>query len=144
MILRSPEAGSAAVRAVMRANRKIDTKPELLLRRALYRAGVRYRVNLRIKAEGGPVRPDVTFPRRRLAVFVDGCFWHRCPEHGLLPKSNTQYWAPKLNMNVVRDQSVNERLSRGGWSVIRVWEHEDPSEAASRVLAAYRSRGGAQ
>ena len=94
----------------MKRNRKTNSKPELRLRSELYGRGLRFRKNLRIKTAHIAVRPDVVFPRRRLAVFVDGCFWHACPEHGTLPRLNTDYWHPKLQKNVVRDRLVDELL----------------------------------
>jgi DNA mismatch endonuclease (patch repair protein) len=79
------------------------------------------------------VRPDIVFTRARVAVFVDGCFWHRCPEHGLAPRSNADYWQTKFAKNVARDLRNNETLAGAGWRVVRVWEHEDPMAAADRV-----------
>ena len=76
----------------------------------------------------------------RVAVFVDGCFWHRCPEHGTHPKANSDYWTPKLDRNVARDRETDERLRREGWLVIRAWEHEDPRAVAARVVRAVRLR----
>jgi len=75
----------------------------------------------------------VVFPRQRVAVFVDGCFWHRCPEHGTSPRANNDYWTAKLDRNVARDRRNNEALVAAGWTVLRVWEHEDPVDAASRI-----------
>lgn len=85
---------------------------------------------------GRRARPDIAFPRKRVAVFVDGCFWHACPKHGLEPKANATYWAAKLRMNVERDQTDTEDLARAGWIVVRVWEHEAVSEAVKAVEAA--------
>jgi DNA mismatch endonuclease (patch repair protein) len=82
------------------------------------------------------VRPDVVFTRERVAVFVDGCFWHCCPLHGTRPARNTDYWRPKLERNVARDTVVDEALGEAGWSVVRGWEHERPEEIAGRVVAA--------
>lgn len=84
------------------------------------------------------VRPDVVFTKSRVAVFVDGCFWHRCPEHGNEPRTNTGYWGPKLDRNVARDAAVNEALDYAGWTVIRGWEHEPPTAIADRVEAVIR------
>jgi DNA mismatch endonuclease (patch repair protein) len=83
---------------------------------------------------GGGVRPDVVFTRRRVAIFVDGCYWHQCPEHGTSPHANSSYWGPKLERNVARDRDNDYRLREAGWSVIRVWEHEDPGAAAAAIL----------
>jgi len=129
----------------MRGNRKRDTGPELALRSALHAQGLRYRVGTTVMASGIRVRPDVVFGRRKVAVFVDGCLWHRCPEHGTTPRVNTDYWLPKLARNVERDQRVNAALANGGWEVLRIWEHEiraDPSAVAARVqLSVGRRRG---
>ena len=113
----------------MRANRKTDSGPELALRSAMHRRGLRYRIGLAIAAAGIRVAPDVVFTRARAAVFVDGCFWHCCPEHGVSPSSNTAYWTPKLARNVERDRRVNAALRADGWAVIRVWEHEVTNDA---------------
>jgi DNA mismatch endonuclease (patch repair protein) len=91
------------------------------------------------------VRPDLVFTRARVAVFVDGCFWHSCPEHGDRPRINTGYWLPKLEANVARDRRVDRALTDDGWDVVRIWEHEDPLEAAARVrrsVARARRRAG--
>jgi DNA mismatch endonuclease (patch repair protein) len=120
----------------MLANRQADTGPELRLRSALHRAGARFRKNYRFKADGRWVRPDVVFTRRRLAVFVDGCFWHRCPEHGTDPVRNGTFWKEKLDRNVARDREVDAALSDAGWKVMRFWEHVPPVDAAADVLDA--------
>jgi DNA mismatch endonuclease (patch repair protein) len=86
------------------------------------------------------VHPDIVFTRAKVAVFLDGCFWHACPEHGTAPKSNVAYWQPKLKANTERDQRVNEALTRDGWSVRRVWEHEDPALVAVEMEPIVRSR----
>lgn len=87
------------------------------------------------------VRADVVFPRRRVAVFVDGCFWHRCPAHGRVPSSNLAYWLPKLERNALRDRRVDEALVLAGWRVVRVWEHMDPGEAAAAIALALWPEG---
>lgn len=130
-----PLPTSPAATAVMRANRGRDTGPEVRLRSALHRAGLRFRKNLPVVAGEVRVRPDVVFPRRRIAVFSDGCWWHACPEHGTSPRSNVDYWLPKLVRNVERDRRVDAALRAAGWTVVRVWEHEDPEDAAKRVAA---------
>lgn len=128
----------------MQANRRRDTKPELALRSALHRAGLRYRCDLRIDLPGGKrVRPDVVFTLRRIAVFVDGCFWHSCPEHGRAPSSNTGYWSPKLARNRERDRENSALLRAAGWTVIRLWEHEEPAEGLRQVLGAVDRAGRA-
>jgi DNA mismatch endonuclease, patch repair protein len=135
-----PEPTSAGASAIGRANRRTDTKPERLLRSSLHVLGLRFRVDLRIKEGATVVRPDVVFTRRRIAVFVDGCFWHRCPRHFHAPKTNLAYWGPKLDANVRRDRRVTEALTAGGWHVERIWEHEDMQEAAERIRALWLSR----
>ena len=121
----------------MRANRRTDTKPELALRRALHGRGYRYRKDYRLDLDGGArVRPDIAFTARRVAVFVDGCFWHRCPEHGSKPAVNVGYWDPKLRRNVERDRAADTALAAAGWAVVRVWEHEPLEAAVAAVIAA--------
>lgn len=120
----------------MRANRRRDTKPELAIRTALHRAGFRYRCDLRIDLPGGRVRPDIVFTRKRVAVFVDGCYWHSCPEHGTQPKSNQAFWSQKLARNVERDARNTDLLTGSGWTVVRVWEHEDTVAAVERIKEA--------
>lgn len=122
----------------MLGNRRRDTTPELRLRRELHRRGLRYRVDIPVRAGDVLTRPDLVFTRARVAVFVDGCFWHRCPEHGLDPRANRAYWKPKLEANVARDARANAALTQGGWFVVRIWEHEDVGEAAARVEAVVR------
>jgi DNA mismatch endonuclease, patch repair protein len=120
----------------MRANRRTDTKPELALRHALHRLGYRYRKDYRLDLDGGRrVRPDIAFTARKVAVFVDGCFWHACPEHGSKPRANEWYWGPKLVRNVERDRINDAALILAGWSVIRLWEHVPLDEAVRTVVA---------
>jgi len=110
-----------------------DTRPELAIRSALHASGRRFRVSYPVP---GLKRcsMDIAFPRQRVAVFVDGCFWHGCPEHGTLPKSNADRWAGKLNSNRERDRHVDAHLRDQGWSVLRIWEHEDVHAACGRVV----------
>lgn len=116
----------------MTKQRRADTVPELALRRALHSRGLRYRVGY--KVPGAPRRTiDVAFPRKRLAVFVDGCFWHRCPVHAVPAKNNSSWWADKLEGNVARDLETTNLLEAQGWTVVRVWEHEEPAAVASRI-----------
>ncbi len=103
-----------------------DTSPEVALRSALWHLGLRYRVNLRI----GSTRPDIAFLGPKLAVFVDGCFWHSCPIHAVIPKTNREFWLSKLTRNKVRDSENNEFLIKEGWQVLRFWEHEIKDHAA--------------
>jgi DNA mismatch endonuclease Vsr len=131
------KASSVDVRAAMRANRRKDTRPETRLRSLLFRAGLRYRVDAQ-PLSGVRRRADVVFFRDRIAVFVDGCFWHGCPDHYRPSTKNAQFWRTKIEGNRARDEETNARLADAGWTVIRVWEHEDPADAASRVIAAVR------
>lgn len=118
----------------MQANRRADTRPELELRSALHARGLRFRKDHPLSAPGRrSIRVDVVFTRARMAVFVDGCFWHSCPEHGLIPKANSDYWIPKLRRNRERDQQIDAALEAEGWTVVRVWEHEPVDEAAARI-----------
>lgn len=123
--------------ARMAGQRQRDTAPELALRRVLHRVGLRFRVDHSLP--GIPRRrADVVFTRVRLAVFVDGCFWHDCPEHGTRPKSRAVWWEEKLRRNVERDRDTDARLAEAGWAVLRFWEHEDMELAALEVQRAYR------
>lgn len=123
----------------MQANRSRDTSPELALRRLLHASGLRYRVSARPLA-GVRRTADLVFRPARVAVFVDGCFWHGCPEHGTRPKTNSDYWAPKLERNVERDRETDELLADAGWMSVRVWEHEDAAEAAARIAGIVSDR----
>jgi DNA mismatch endonuclease (patch repair protein) len=125
-------ASSPGVRKSMQANTGRDTKPELRLRRAVHALGLRYFVNRR------PIRTvrrtaDLVFPRLRVAVFLDGCFWHGCFEHHTVAKTNATFWAEKVAGNRRRDVDTNTRLEDAGWTVVRVWEHERVDQAASRI-----------
>ncbi len=120
----------------MLGNRRRDTKPEVALRSALHAAGLRFRKDYRLDFGGVRFRPDVVFTRAKVAVFVDGCFWHSCPTHGTQPTRNADYWLPKLERNVERDREQDAALASHGWRVVRVWEHESVGEAVERVLAA--------
>jgi DNA (cytosine-5)-methyltransferase 1 len=120
----------------MRAVRRVDTEPELAIRSALHKLGYRFRKDYRIRAAGKKRRVDIAFPTEGLAVFVDGCFWHQCPEHGTTPKSNRDYWIPKLRLNVERDALVERALRQSGWRVLRVWEHTPAEEGAALVADA--------
>jgi DNA mismatch endonuclease (patch repair protein) len=116
----------------MTNTRRRDTTSELALRRAVHALGLRYRVDVR------PVpairrHADLVFPRAKVAVFLDGCFWHGCPEHIAWPRRNEEYWRSKIERTRVRDLETNAWLEASGWRVVRVWEHEAPSEGARRV-----------
>lgn len=128
-----PEPTSDAASRVGKSNRRADTKPEIQLRSALHRRGLRFRKDLLVRAGTVKVHPDVVFTRSRIAVFVDGCFWHGCPLHQHIPKTNTSYWIPKLQTNVERDRRIDSGLTTGGWQVLRFWEHDD-MEAAARTI----------
>ncbi|MET9488195.1 very short patch repair endonuclease [Nocardia sp. NPDC006630] len=121
----------------MRANRRSNTKPEVALRKALHSLGYRYRKDMRLDLDGNArVRPDIVFTARKLAIFIDGCFWHVCPQHGRHPTTNEWYWSPKLSRNVERDRAADNALVKAGWRVLRLWEHEPLSSAVDQVIAA--------
>ncbi len=123
-------ATSATVRSVMVANKKKNTTPELRLRAELHRLGLRYRVHA--KPVPGVVA-DVVFRPKRVAVFVDGCFWHGCETHGTWPAVNRHYWQAKISGNILRDRRVDDLLVVAGWRSVRVWEHEPVIGAAIRI-----------
>ena len=116
----------------MQTTRQRDTRAELLLRRELHRRGRRFRVDL-APLPGLRRRADIVFTRQRVAVYVDGCFWHACPEHGTMPRHNRQWWASKLEANERRDRDTDRRLREAGWQVIRIWEHSGAVDAADEV-----------
>ncbi|MFE1550503.1 very short patch repair endonuclease [Streptomyces sp. NPDC058718] len=126
-------ASSAERRRNMQAIRSRDTKPERLLRRLLHAQGLRYRVaakplpDLRRTA-------DIVFRPTKVAVFVDGCYWHGCPEHYVAPKTNPGYWSEKVAGNMARDRDTDRRLAEAGWTVLRFWEHQPPEECARTIL----------
>jgi DNA mismatch endonuclease (patch repair protein) len=133
-----PTTDVATSRRMARQRRR-DTAPEMAIRRLLHARGFRYRVNAPIP--GMPRRrADLTFRTRKVAVFVDGCFWHGCPQHRTQPRANGAWWYEKLQRNVERDREADEHLQGQGWLVIRIWEHEDPETAADRVELALRGR----
>ena len=132
-------ASTPAVRKRMQEQRTVDTGPELRLRRLLHAAGLRYRVNRRVSPSANR-RADVVFGPSKVAVFVDGCFWHGCPEHFRAPATNPDYWGPKIAGNRARDADTTARLEAEGWLVLRFWEHEDMAEAAGAVARAVRAR----
>lgn len=123
----------------MAAIKRKDTKPEVRLRSALHLAGLRFRKDYPIRIQGRIVRPDLAFTRRRLAVFIDGCFWHCCPLHGRTPTANTLYWSPKLRSNVERDLRQTRDLEDAGWRVVRFWEHEQTVNCVAKVLGIVRT-----
>ena len=131
-----PLPASPGRSANMKANRRTNTKPELALRSALHAMGYRYRKDFRLDLPTRRVRPDIAFTARKVAVFVDGCFWHACPEHGSRPKNNEWYWSPKLSGNVERDRAADTALQQAGWTVVRLWEHVPIADAVAVVVAA--------
>jgi DNA mismatch endonuclease, patch repair protein len=118
----------------MRANRRTDTKPEVRLRSALHRLGFRFRKDYPIIVGGRRIRVDLAFPRKRVVIFVDGCFWHGCPSHCRVPKANADYWAPKIKGNAERDRQTDLKLQQLGWKVVRIWEHDSIDLAVAQVL----------
>ncbi|WP_425250900.1 very short patch repair endonuclease [Geothrix mesophila] len=123
----------------MKRIRQQDTALEMAIRRALFGRGCRYRLHAQV-VPGTKRSVDLVFLGPRIAVFLDGCFWHGCPTHGSIPKSNTEWWLRKIDANRARDMDTNERLTRAGWQVLRIWEHEDTNQAVERILSARRSR----
>ncbi|WP_078321678.1 very short patch repair endonuclease [Mycobacteroides chelonae] len=133
-------ASSAATRASMRANRRRDTKPELAVRKLVHAAGLRYRVDHPPLDSHRRHRADLVFTRAKVAVFIDGCYWHGCPEHHRQPAANSDYWASKVAGNRDRDVRVTALLTEAGWTVLRFWEHEDPAVVAAAIVEAVRAR----
>ena len=131
-----PIPSSPAASRRMAATRGTNNRADRLIRSALHRRGLRFRIQRRLIPDSTRT-VDIVFPRAHLAVFVDGCFWHDCPAHGSQPKSNVEWWREKLRQNVERDQDTNQRLRDLGWRIIRIWEHEDPAEAADLIADAY-------
>lgn len=129
----TPKSQSPTVRLRMQRTAQRNNKYEAELRSALFRKGLRFRIHYRV-----PWIPrrsiDIALVRRRIAIFVDGCFWHCCPLHGTLPKTNSVWWAEKLRANSTRDADTDSKLRSANWTVIRVWEHEVPIEAANRIV----------
>jgi DNA mismatch endonuclease, patch repair protein len=123
----------------MVANRRRDTKPELALRSAVHALGLRYRVDAP-PLKGLRRRADLVFSRAKVAVFLDGCFWHGCPVHHTVAAANATFWADKVSGNRARDRDTDARLAAAGWESVRVWEHEDPVLAAQRVAEVVRAR----
>lgn len=126
----------------MRANRRRDTGPERAVRSLLHASGLRYRVDLPIRVgQARPVRPDVVFTKARVCCFIDGCWWHGCPDHGRRrTSSNDHYWSAKIARNVERDSEHAAALTAAGWVVLRFWEHEDPDHVAAAIASAVLGR----
>ena len=134
-----PGQTTSARSELMKRVKQRDTAAEISFRTALHAKGLRYFVNRRIEG----VAVDIVFPKARVAVFVDGCFWHGCPKHASYPKTNKEYWLPKLQANRERDRRQSAKLRASGWNVKRVWEHDclpASSRAISRVIKAVRTR----
>jgi DNA mismatch endonuclease (patch repair protein) len=130
-------ASSPEIRARMQRQARKDTAAEVGLRRALHRRGLRYRLQVRLL----PRRTcDIVFSRARVVVDVRSCFWHRCPIHHSMPKSNPEWWEAKLSRTVARDAETTTRLAELGWTVVVVWEHDDHDDAADRIAALVRSQ----
>lgn len=130
-------AKSPGVRAIMRANKARDTQPERRLRSILHKRGLRYRVSRRPLSDLRRTA-DIVFPAARIAVFVDGCYWHGCPDHYRPARVNDRFWQEKIDGNRARDRETDQLLTEAGWHVMRVWEHEDAAEAADRIEAVVR------
>lgn len=133
-----PGSSGAEVSRRMSRLRRRDNERELSLRRALHAEGFRFRVTYPVP-DLRRRTIDIAFTRRRVAVFLDGCFWHGCPLHGTDPRSNSAWWAQKIAANRARDRDTDQHLASLGWRVLRIWEHEDLSEAADRVREAVRA-----
>jgi DNA mismatch endonuclease (patch repair protein) len=123
----------------MQGNKSRDTKPELAVRQLLHASGLRYRV-ARAPTKTLRRRADIVFGPSKVAVFIDGCYWHGCPEHYVPPKTNPGYWSPKITGNAARDRETDTLLAAAGWLVLRFWAHEDPAACAERIRAAVTAR----
>ncbi|WP_238447094.1 very short patch repair endonuclease [Micromonospora sp. 4G55] len=132
-----PVPSSAGVSGRMQRQRRKDTQPELAIRRALHRAGLRYRIGVPVTSSRRRTI-DIAFTRIKLAVFVDGCFWHGCPQHATWPKANAAWWEAKILKNRERDRETTRQLEDEGWTVIRIWEHEPAENAADRLVDVVR------
>jgi|SRR5579862_3934070 len=136
---RLPGASSPAAERRMKAARRRDTKPEQLLAQELDRLGLVYVVD-QAPIPGLRRRADMVFPEACVAVFVDGCFWHSCPQHGTFPKANQEWWRAKLEANQRRDKDTNRILDEAGWIVLRFWEHESAADTARTIADTIASR----
>jgi DNA mismatch endonuclease (patch repair protein) len=128
-----PDPPSEVTRNRLVRQRRRDTKPEVEIRRRLHALGVRFRVDAPLEP-GLRTRGDIVWRGRRVVVFVDGCFWHGCPQHATSPTANAAWWRAKLDANIARDRRAEEFLRERGWTVLRIWEHEDPDSAVERIL----------
>jgi len=141
MGIETPKSKSVAVRNIMKANRGVNTKPELMLRRIVHKSGLRYAIDVRPEP-GINRRADLVFRSAKVAVFVNGCFWHGCPKHYVPPKSNKKFWSQKIVRNKARDLETKLLLTRLGWRVLVFWEHQDYIVCAQKVVECVVSRRG--
>lgn len=133
----TPPASDESTRRAMKGNRRADTAPEIAVRRILHARGRRFRKDYRVTGVHDlSVRADIVFSRQRIAVFVDGCFWHGCPDHCRVPKRNRPYWIAKIERNRVRDERIRKSLATAGWRVVQIWEHEQLETAVARIESA--------
>jgi DNA mismatch endonuclease (patch repair protein) len=139
MKIQTPKSKSMAVRNVMRANKGVNTKPELELRRLVHKGGLRYSINARPEADINR-RADLVFRSAKVAVFINGCFWHGCSRHYSPPKSNKQFWVQKVKRNMERDLETKKLLSKRGWVVMVFWEHQDSITCAQKVVECVTKR----
>ncbi|MEU9738471.1 very short patch repair endonuclease [Micromonospora chersina] len=130
-----PGASSDEVRARMQRQRRRDTQPEMAVRRALHKRGIRFRVHAVLEPDLR-TRGDIVWRGRRLVVFIDSCYWHGCPVHGTAPKANAEWWRAKLETNRLRDARVEQTLGKRGWAVLRFWEHEEAEQVVARICEA--------
>ena len=129
-----PAASSGTVRSRMSRQKRKDTEAEMSVRRILHARGLRYRVDVRPVPELR-ARGDIVWSGLRLIVFIDGCFWHGCPDHATRPRANAEWWAEKLDNNIRRDRRTDSELRKRGWTVLRFWEHENPEDVADVICA---------
>lgn len=134
-----PKPSSEAALRRMQSAKPRDTAPEKAVRFALHRKGLRYRIDIRPIKEFNR-RADIVFRSVKVAIFVDGCFWHGCPKHGTQAKANAEFWKTKIRQNQERDIGTSEYLKKAGWKVIRIWEHQDPNKASKKIYKIVRNR----
>ena len=139
-VTKRPDASSEVVRRRMQSTPRRETPCEIAVRKAVHRLGLRFRVDLRLP--GTRRRADLAFISARVAVFVDGCFWHGCPKHATWPKANAKWWREKIETNRRRDRNTDSTLLASGWRVLRYWEHDDASSAARKIERVIRARAG--
>ena len=132
-----PRAPSESVRSRMSRQRRKNTAPEVEVRRELHARGVRFRTDVKLERDLR-TRADIAWRRLKLAIFIDGCFWHGCPEHATRPAANAEWWAVKLDGNIARDRRTDAILADRGWTVLRFWEHQAPADVADAIVAVLR------